>query len=270
MASRFSTSTERFYDWPPAKGTLSVALLLGMGSLARELEDVALTAIVTPLAGAALVGPTPAPLVALALAATLTGLVVATALPGRSRRRAAQAGGIGVSQRGVRVVSPAHRHEEPVHFPHSSVKRPGDEETSAELDRLETLAAPEVRWHPGAHEAVARWMAEGFLPSFEDTRSLHLNPAWSPDPRSHEPNGAQRMGNVAFNVWAAILVAGFGALLLGALIQEGTLRDGNWFVLLVFGWIPVVAVPIFVGQAIRAARPVPRGSGAPVAPRRDS
>ena len=52
----------------------------------------------------------------------------------------------------------------------------------------------------------------------------------------------------------ALIMAFFGVLLFGALVMEGTLRDGNWFVLLAFGWIPVVGVPLFVVQAIRAVR----------------
>lgn len=36
------SANERFYNWPPVKGTLSVALLLGMGWLARGIDDLAM------------------------------------------------------------------------------------------------------------------------------------------------------------------------------------------------------------------------------------
>ncbi|MGP9844115.1 hypothetical protein [Brachybacterium sp. 107] len=304
-------SDARFYDWPPARGTLSVAVLLGTGFLAREIDDLAmilaieavillaavsiwsmtlsgflrdlrppdgpdgmiavasrprraavalswagliLTAIAAPIAGAVLAGPTPAPLRIVVLAAALAGLIVATALPRRSRKRSARAGGIGVSTQGVRVISPEHHDEETEPFPELSAQRPENDEIHESLDRLEAVAAPDVRWHPGAREAVARWMADGFLPSLDETRSLHLDPAWCPDPRSHEPTRMQRWGSGMRSLWMALIMAFFEVILVGAVLAEGTLRDGNWFVLLVFGWIPVVGVPIFVVQAVRAVR----------------
>lgn len=304
-------ANERFYNWPPVKGTLSVALLLGMGLIAREIDDLAiilaieavillaavyiwsttlsgflrdlrppdgpdgmitvasrprraavalswagliLTAIATPIAGAVLGGPTPAPLRTVVLAAALAGLIVATALPSRSRKMSARAGGIGVSTQGVRVISPEHHAEEPEPFPELSAQRPENDEIRESMDRLEALVAPEVRWHPGAREAVARWMADGFLPSLAETRALRLDPVWSPDPRSHEPTRTQQWGRFVRSLWMALIMAFFGVIIAGALIVEGTLRGGNWFVLLAFGWIPVVGVPIFVVQAIRAVR----------------
>lgn len=305
------SANERFYNWPPVKGTLSVALLLGMGWLARGIDDLAmilaieavillaavyvwsttlsgflrdlrppdgpdglltvasrprplavalswaglvLTAVATPIAGAAFAGPAPAPLRAVVLAAALAGLIVATALPSRSRRRSARAGGIGVSTRGVRAISTEHPDEEPEPFPELSARRPEPDEIRESLGRLEALVAPDVRWHPGAREAVARWMTEGFLPTLVETRALHLDAAWSPDPRTREPTRAVRWGRFVRSLWMALIMAFFGVLLFGALVMEGTLRDGNWFVLLAFGWIPVVGVPLFVVQAIRAVR----------------
>lgn len=318
QSSRFETQDERFYNWPPVKGTLSVALLVGMGFLAREIDDLTLilaveavillgavyiwsttlsgflrdlrpsdgpdgmiavasrprrvavalswgglvlAAVATPIVGAAVAGPTPVPLKVVVIAAALAGLIVATALPSRSRKRSARAGGIGVSTEGVRVISPAHPHRGPEPFPTCPAQRPGAEEIRVRLDRLETLAPPDVRWHHGAREAVARWLADGFLPSFEETSTLHLDPVWSPDPRSHEPTRAQRWGRFSSSLWMAVIVALFGAAILGALIVEGRLRDGNWFLLLAFGWIPVVGVPIFVIQAVRAVRPVRHDAG---------
>ncbi|MGP9681068.1 hypothetical protein [Brachybacterium sp. AOP3-A1-3] len=314
------SAIERFYDWPPVKGTLSVALLVGMGALSCEIDDLALilaveavillaavyiwsttlsgflrdlrppdgpdgmiavasrprraavaiawgglvlAAVATPIAGAVVIGPAlaPAPVTAAVLTASLAGLVIATALPSRSRTKSARAGGIGVSAQGVRVVSPAHQDEAPEPFPEHSAQRPDADEVRASMGRLESLAAPDVRWHPGAREAVARWMADGFLPTLAETRALHLDPAWSPDPRSHEPTRAQRWGRFLRSLWMVLIMAFFGALLFGALIEEGTLRDGNWFVLLAFGWIPVVGAPIFVVQAIRVVRRVPRDAG---------
>lgn len=318
MTSRFATRGERFASWPPVRGTLSVALLVGTGFLAREIEDLALilaleavvllaavyiwsttlsgflrdlrppdgpeglitvasrprpaavalswgglvlAAVATPIAGAAFAGPTPAPLRAAVLAAALAGLIVATALPSRSRKRSASAGGIGVSAEGVRVGSPAHRNDETVPFPELPARQPDTDEVRASMDRLETQVAAEVRWCPGAREAVARWMADGFLPTLAETRALHLDPAWSPDPRSHEPTRTQRWGSFVRSLWMALIMAFFGVIIVGAVLVEGTLRDGNWFVLLAFGWIPVVGVPIFVVQAIRAVRRVRHDAG---------
>ncbi|MGO2993251.1 hypothetical protein [Brachybacterium alimentarium] len=318
MTSRGLTADERFYRWPPVKGVLSVALLLGAGFLAREIDDLTLvlavecvllvaavyvwattlsgfvrdlrppvgpgrvitvasrprraaialswtglvlTALAMPAAGAALAGPAPASVIAPLLAVALSGLGVATALPGLSRRRSAQAGGIGVSTRGVHVLSVEHHHAAALALPARAEERRSEQEIARQLERLDASLGPGVHWHPGAREAVTRWMVDGFLPSVEETGTLHLDPAWSPDPRSHEPTRVQRWSRFAINVWAAAVVAGFGAILYGALIQEGTLRDGNWFVLVVFGWMPVVGVPIFVVQAVRAVRRVRHDAG---------
>lgn len=313
MPVTWETSDERFYRWPPVKGTLSVALLALMGLMARDIDDLGLvlgvelvilipggyvwwvtlegflrdlrppdqlrggtpvawrprraaiamswlglliTVIATPIFGAVTADTYSGPAFFGSLAATVIGLLLATFLPRRSQTRSLRTGSVAVSPEGVVITNQGG--QEAAALPFSDLPALGQSDVVSRSLPGQAGAAlgPQVSWRPGARLAIQRWASEGFLPTSDETRSLHLDPAWSPDPRAHEPTRAQRWGNLLFNAWMVIMLAGFGAVIVGVVVQAGTLGDGNWFVLLIFG-IPSLAVaPVFGVRAVRSLRTV--------------
>lgn len=221
----------------------------------------ALVAVATPIAGAAFASPTHLVVLVLAAAAALVGLMVVTLLPRSSRERVAREGGVSVSAQGVRVTSPDHENVDLEVFPATAAQRRGDEEIRASLDQIEGLCAPDVRWHPGAREAVARWMGEGFLPTFDEARTLGLDPVWSPDPRSQERTPAMRRMIGALYGGAAFLVACFGVFSALSLIAMGLLYEGTWFVPVGLGVISAAGAAFLMVRAVRAMRSARRDAG---------
>ncbi|MDN5821785.1 MAG: hypothetical protein L0H39_09880, partial [Brachybacterium sp.] len=114
---------------------------------------------------------------------------------------------------------------------------------------------PGVRWRPGAQEAVRRWAADGFSPTFEETRRFGLDPAWSPDPRVDVTPLLERLRRSVFYAWGSVLMAGFGGIFVWG-IATG---EAPWWLVVLFGWMPVVGLAVFLPRivtSLRSTRPL--------------
>lgn len=180
----------------------------------------------------------------------LVALPIASLLPRLSRWYADGAGQVAASPGGLQIV-PAR----------------GGEDMTIPWTDLETVlpaASPagslpavricglggRVRWRPGTRAAVARWAAEGFDPTAEEARSLHLDPEWSSDPSTVRSSRTDRWGLIAFQGWATFACA----LLAGAMIWAVATGETSWWILLLLGWAPLLGVALLAPRLLRSLR----------------
>lgn len=190
------------------------------------------------------------------LLTVLVALPVATALPGLSRRYAEGAGVIAVSPAGLTIATARGDAPEPVPWSRVGTVRPSRSAAGSLVnvgcgvrDAPDGLGA-RVRWRPGAQRAVARWAAEGFVPTAAEVRALDLESSWSPDPDALPRSRGGRRAGLAALAWALLacllMVVGFLAV-----IVQG---DESWWVGLLLVWAPVLGAVILAPRLWRELR----------------
>lgn len=183
------------------------------------------------------------------LLAVLVGLPTASLLPMLSRWYVIRGGTVSVERQGLVVRSPRQKPR--------GVRLWRLEDLGEEPRVLEAMPdgtgdglAPGVRWRPGARDAVLRWAAEGFDPTFEEARALGLRGEWSSDPRASAETWRSKAGVILFLGWAVILCG----LLAGGILYFVARGDSPWWILPVLGWAPVLGLAILGRRLLRVLR----------------
>ncbi|ATG51806.1 hypothetical protein CFK38_09940 [Brachybacterium vulturis] len=177
-------------------------------------------------------------------------LPVASLLPRLSRWYADGAGLVAVSPDGLRLVPDRGDQHRTIPWPQLGTVLPSSSAAQSLPTALAEDLGGRVRWRPGACAAVARWADEGFDPTAEEMRALHLEPRWSSDPSTVTSSRGDRWGLIAFQSWATLACA----LLAGALIWAVVVDEASWWILLVLGWAPLLGVAILAPRLLRTLR----------------
>lgn len=187
------------------------------------------------------------PLLALCFVAPLA---VSSLLPRLSRWYADGAGVVAVSPAGLTILTDDGG--APEVLPWHGVGSVGPSPSVAE-----SLSVPaagrlgrRMRWRPGAQAAVARWAEEGFAPTADEVRRLHLEPQWSVDPDAHRPSRWHRARLIGFQGWATAVCGLLGA----AMIWAVAVGEAQWWILLVLGWAPLLGFVILAPRFVRILR----------------
>lgn len=183
------------------------------------------------------------------------GVTIATVLPRLSRTWSSNQGTVAICPGGMIVTG--HGGEGGSQVPIEDLRWVGlDREVGRSLPAGAGAGlGPGVRWRPGAQEAVRRWAADGFSPTFEETRRFGLDPAWSPDPRVDVTPLLERLRRSVFYAWGSALLAGFGGIFVWG-IATG---EAPWWLVVLFGWMPVVGLAVFLPRivtSLRSTRPL--------------
>lgn len=205
-------------------GTVSFGVLLGVEHAGRNVELAAVVAGV--------------------------GVVIATVLPRLSSAWSSRAGTVAICPDGAIITGQGGKDNLPV--PVEDLRHLGrDQEVARSLPRgVRTGIGHGVRWRPGAREAIGRWAAGGFSPTFVETRRFGLDPAWSQDPRVHVPPLIERLRRSIFYAWGSVLLAGFGGMFVWGIATGAA----PWWMVVVLGWMPVVGLFIFLPRIVTSLR----------------
>lgn len=219
---------------------------------ARLLSWIALLVLVlSGLGFGALVGGTVSDrIVVPLLLAHFVSLVVAIVLPRLTRWYADGAGLVAVSPDGLRIVAADGEQSALVEWRHLAPVGTSPHPARALDHPSAALLGHRVRWRRGAREAVARWAEEGFAPTAAEVRDLHLEPGWSEEPAAHAPSRLAKAAAFALYGWAIVVCA----LLLGAMIWAVSTGQASWWVLLLLGWAPALALAVLGPRLLRLLR----------------
>lgn len=168
------------------------------------------------------------------------GLGLATALPLLSRRSTLRSGTVAVGQEGLLVTT--ERSREPRLIPYDTI--------AADPSEVDPALGPQVRWRPGAREAVARWAADGFAPTYAEVRALGLDGRCSPDPRASLPTVGQRLREAGQKTYFAVITG----VLTAASVYAGTDPSIPWWSVVLFGGGCLLLCLFFLVQAVTALR----------------
>lgn len=173
-------------------------------------------------------------------ATAVLGLGLATALPRLSRRSTLCSGTVAARQEGLLVTT--ERSLEPRLIPYDTI--------AADPSAADAALGPQVRWRPGAREAVARWAVEGFAPTYAEVRALGLDGRCSPDPRAWLPTVGQRLHEAGQKAYFAVIMG----VMTAAIVYAGTDPSIPWWSVVLFGGGCLLLCLFFLFQAVTALR----------------